>query len=45
MSKKESVTRKNDFINCEISWLSFNDKVLQEASDKTVPLIKRIRFL
>ncbi|EGQ9867896.1 polyphosphate kinase 1 [Vibrio parahaemolyticus] len=29
----------------ELSWLSFNERVLQEAADKTVPLIERIRFL
>ncbi len=29
----------------DISWLSFNARVLQEATDKTVPLKERIRFL
>ena len=29
----------------EISWLSFNGRVLQEAADPTVPLLNRIKFL
>jgi polyphosphate kinase len=29
----------------EISWLSFNERVLQEAEDGSVPLIERIKFL
>ena len=29
----------------ELSWLSFNSRVLQEAMDKSVPLIERVRFL
>ncbi|MCQ1056995.1 polyphosphate kinase 1 [Photobacterium sp. DNB23_23_1] len=29
----------------ELSWLSFNERVLQEAADKSVPLIERVRFL
>ncbi|NMM42168.1 polyphosphate kinase 1 [Pseudoalteromonas arctica] len=29
----------------ELSWLSFNDRVLQEAKDKSNPIIERIRFL
>jgi polyphosphate kinase len=32
-------------INREISWLYFNDRVLQEAADITVPLIDRVKFL
>ncbi len=36
---------KNQYINRELSWLQFNARVLQEATDTSVPLIQRLRFI
>jgi len=36
---------KRKIIIRDISWLSFNARVLQEANDPSVPLRERVRFL
>ena len=39
------MVNKSTFVQRDISWLSFNARVLQEANDPTVPINQRIRFL
>jgi polyphosphate kinase len=39
------MTEKHLYYDKELSWLSFNERVLQEAADNSVPIIERIRFL
>jgi polyphosphate kinase len=40
-----SLLKNQQLIARDISWLSFNYRVLQEAADETVPLKERIKFL
>lgn len=37
--------KKYEFLDRELSWLSFNERVLFEANDQTVPLMERLKFL
>ena len=37
--------RTSKYFNRDISWLSFNYRVLEEADDKTLPLYERLKFL
>ena len=33
------------YVNRELSWLEFDQRVLEEALDPTVPLLERVKFL
>mgnify|MGYP002038560074 CR=1 FL=1 len=35
----------SEFINRDLSWLTFNERVLAQAEDGGVPLLERVKFL
>ena len=42
MHKKK---QKAKFLNRELNWLEFNQRVLDQAFDPTIPLLERLKFL
>ena len=43
----DSIDFKNPdyYLNRECTWLAFNHRVLRESTDKTNPLLERLRFI
>jgi len=43
--RDRNLSDRSLYINRELSWLDFNDRVLQLAEDESIPLIERLKFL
>ena len=43
--KKKAFDRPKLFINRELSWLAFNNRVLQQGQNKSLPLAERLKFM
>ena len=41
----KAYTKPEYYRNRELSWVGFNERVLSEARDKSLPLFERLKFL
>ncbi|WP_340588770.1 RNA degradosome polyphosphate kinase [Erythrobacter alti] len=44
-SGADALSAEERYFNRELSWLAFNDRVLEEANNTAYPLLERLRFL
>jgi polyphosphate kinase len=45
VARRPSLSDPSLYINRELSWLAFNDRVLAQARDERHPLLERVRFV
>ena len=45
MEKEKDYLKPEYYENRELSWLKFNHRVLNEARDKSIPLLERLKFV
>ena len=45
MEEKNVFLSPEYYENRELSWLKFNGRVLNEARDKSIPLLERLKFI
>ena len=45
MESKVDFTNPEYYENRELSWIKFDNRVLSEARDKTIPLLERLKFV
>ena len=45
MDKKIDFTDETYYENRELSWIKFDERVLEEARDKTIPVMERLKFV
>ena len=41
---EKSMSKQKIYMNRELSWVKFNERVLEEAEDKKTPLCERLSF-